>query len=186
MRHRKNTAKLGMKSQHKRATLANLVCSLIKHKRIRTTVPRAKVARRLADQMVTLGKRAAGTEDKALKVYLRRLAAARLNVHGPASGVRFDKEARKRWRKNEDVVRILFEEIAPAFKDRNGGYTRIVRVGNRRGDAAEVAILEWTNSVIAPSSPAPSEEKDKKEEKPAEEKAAKPKKAKKSKDEAKS
>ncbi len=154
MRHRKNTAKLGMKSQHRRATLANLVCSLIKHKRIRTTVARAKVARRLADKVVTLGKE--GT------LAARRLAIARLNVHGP--GVLPDKEARQRWHKNEDIIRILFEEIAPAFKDRNGGYTRVVRVGNRPGDAAEVAILEWTSSVVAPVVVEP-EKKGKKEEK---------------------
>jgi len=154
MRHRKNTAKLGMKSQHRRATLANLVCSLIKHKRIRTTVARAKVARRLADKVVTLGKE--GT------LAARRLAIARLNVHGP--GVLPDKEARQRWHKNEDIIRILFEEIAPAFKDRAGGYTRIIRVGPRPGDAAEMAILEWTSSVIVPAPAAPTEEKGKKEE----------------------
>ena len=140
MRHSKNTAKLGMKSQHKRATLANMVCSLIKHKRITTTLARAKVARRLADQMVTLGKK--GT------LASRRLAAGRLSVRGP--GPDLDKEARQRWRKNNDVIRILFEEIAPAFKDRAGGYTRVVRVGQRSGDAAEMAILEWTGSVAAP------------------------------------
>lgn len=154
MRHRKNTAKLGMKSQHKRATMANMVNSLIKHKRIRTTVARAKVARRLADKMVTLGKQ--GT------LAARRLATARLSARGP--GAQADQEARKLWRKNEDVIRILFEEIAPAFKDRNGGYTRIVRVGNRPGDAAEVAILEWTSSVIAPAV-AETDKKAKKEEK---------------------
>jgi len=151
MRHRKNTAKLGMKSQHKRATMANMVCSLIKHKRIRTTVARAKVARRLADKVVTLGKR--GT------LAARRLAAARLNTRGP--GPDLDKEARQRWHKNEDILRILFDEIAPSFKDRQGGYTRVVRVGTRLGDAAELAILEWTSSVVAPAEP---EKKGKKKE----------------------
>lgn len=140
MRHRKNTIKLGVKSQHKRAMLANLVCSLIKHKRVRTTVARAKAARRLAERMVTLAKQ--GT------LAARRLAAARLNVRGPGPGL--DREARQRWRKNEDVLRILFEEIAPSFQDRQGGYTRLVRVGNRLGDAAEMAILEWTSSIVAP------------------------------------
>jgi large subunit ribosomal protein L17 len=152
MRHSKNTAKLGMKSQHKRATMANMVCSLIKHKRITTTVARAKVARRLADQMVTLGKK--GT------LASRRLAAARLSVRGPGSDL--DKEARTRWRKNNDVIRILFEEIAPAFKDRAGGYTRVVRVGQRSGDAAEMAILEWTGSIVPPVTAPATDEKGKK------------------------
>jgi large subunit ribosomal protein L17 len=143
MRHRKNTAKLGMKSQHKRATLANLVCSLIKYKRITTTVARAKAARRLADKMVTLGK--AGT------LTARRLAASRLSLRGP--GPDMDKEARARWHKSEDILRILFDEIAPSFKDRQGGYTRVVRVGSRRGDAAELAILEWTSTVVGPVEP---------------------------------
>ncbi|MBM3859386.1 MAG: 50S ribosomal protein L17 [Verrucomicrobia bacterium] len=155
MRHRKNTAKLGMKSQHKRATLANLVSSLIKHKRIRTTVARAKVARRLADKMVTLGKQ--GT------LAARRLAIARLSMRGP--GPDLDKEARQRWHKNQDVVRILFEEIAPSFKDRQGGYTRVVRVGNRLGDAAEMAILEWTGTVVGPVEPKKKDKKTKDEKK---------------------
>jgi large subunit ribosomal protein L17 len=142
MRHRKKTAKLGMKSQHKRATLANMVCSLIKHKRIRTTIAKAKVVRSMADKMVTLGKE--GTLSS------RRLATARLSARGPGSQI--DKEARKRWHKDDDVIRILFEEIAPSFKDRNGGYTRVVRIGQRLGDAAEMAILEWTsNIVVAPA-----------------------------------
>jgi len=147
MRHRKNTAKLGLKSQHKRATLANMVCSLIKHKRITTTIAKAKVARSLADKMVTLGKK--GT------LSARRLATGRLSARGP--GHTADKEARKRWHKDNDVIRILFEEIAPAFKDRAGGYTRVIRVGPRPGDAAEMAILEWTSSVIVPALTAPTE-----------------------------
>lgn len=118
MRHRKFTAKLGMKSQHRRATLANLVCSLIKHNRIRTTVPKAKEARRLADQMVTLAKK--GT------LHHRRQALAFLGQ--PA------------------VVSKLFADLAGRHASRQGGYTRIIRVGNRLGDAAEMAILEWTGS----------------------------------------
>lgn len=119
MRHRKFTAKLGMKSQHRRATLANLVCSLIKHNRIRTTVPKAKEARRLADQMVTLAKK--GT------LHHRRQALAFLGQ--PA------------------VVSKLFADLAGRHASRQGGYTRIIRVGNRLGDAAEMAILEWTGSA---------------------------------------
>jgi large subunit ribosomal protein L17 len=118
MRHRKRTAKLGRTSSHRNAMLANLVCSLIKHKRVTTTLAKAKAARSVAEKMVTLGK--SGT------VHDRRLASARLL-------------------QQEDAVKILFNEIAPSQKTRNGGYTRIVKLHKRQGDAAEEAILEWTD-----------------------------------------
>lgn len=117
MRHRKRTAKLGRTSSHRNAMLANLVCSLIKHKRITTTLAKAKAARSVAEKMITLGK--SGT------LHDRRLAAARLH--------------------QEDAVKILFNEIAPSQKTRNGGYTRIIKLHPRQGDASEVAILEWTD-----------------------------------------
>jgi large subunit ribosomal protein L17 len=120
MRHKKRTAKLGMKSQHRRATLANLVCSLIKHNRITTTIARAKVARRFADKMITLAK--GGT------VHDRRQAIAFLH--------------------QKDLVGKLFAELGKQHGDRQGGYTRIIRVGNRVGDAAEMAILEWTGTIV--------------------------------------
>jgi len=134
MRHRKRTAKLGMKSQHRRAMLANMVCSLIEHSRIKTTIAKAKVARRYADKMVTLAKK--GT------LHHRREALAFLR-HKPA-------------------VTKLFAELGKQHGDRNGGYTRIVRVGQRLGDAAEIAILEWTGTVTA----APEPEQGKKAEEP--------------------
>jgi len=118
MRHRKRTAKLGRTSSHRNAMLANLVCSLIKHKRITTTLAKAKAARSVAEKMVTLGK--SGT------LHDRRLASARLL-------------------QQEDAVKILFNEIAPSQKTRNGGYTRIIKLHARQGDAAEEAILEWTD-----------------------------------------
>jgi len=139
MRHLKRTAKLGRTSEHRNAMLANLVCSLIKHKRVTTTLSRARAARSVAEKVVTLGKR--GT------LHARRLAAARLHAHG--STVQLRKDEKKKWRAQEDVVRILFDEIAPAFKERNGGYTRIVRLQQRQGDAAQAAILEWVDTVIA-------------------------------------
>lgn len=120
MRHLKRTAKLGRTGEHRNALLANLVCSLIKHRRITTTVAKAKAARSVAEKMVTLAKH--GT------LHDRRLASARLH-------------------QDEEAVRMLFKEIAPAHKDRNGGYTRIVRLGRRQGDAAEMAILEWVESA---------------------------------------
>ena len=141
MRHLKRTAKLGRTSEHRQALLANLVCSLIKQKRITTTLAKAKAARSVAEKMVTLGK--AGT------LHDRRLAAARLH--------------------QEDAVKILFTEIAPAQKDRRGGYTRIIRLGQRQGDAAQRAILEWVDIDAAPEAPAA--EAPAKEAKPAETKA---------------
>lgn len=120
MRHLKRTAKLGRTGEHRNAMLANLVCSLIKHKRITTSLAKAKAARSVAEKMVTLGKHG--------RLHDRRLAAARLH--------------------QEDAVKILFNEIAPAQKDRRGGYTRIVRLDQRQGDAGQRAILEWVDMPI--------------------------------------
>src|SRR5438093_13713124 len=111
MRHLKRTAKLGRTGEHRNAMLANLVCSLIKHKRVPTTLAKAKPARSVAEKIVTLGKK--GT------IHARRLAAGRLHAHGPT--VQLSKDENKKWRANEDVIRILFEDIAPAFKARAGG-----------------------------------------------------------------
>ena len=127
MRHLKRTAKLGRTGEHRNAMLANLVCSLIKHKRVTTTLAKAKAARSVAEKMVTLGKH--GT------VHDRRLAAARLH--------------------QEDAVKILFNEIAPVQKDRRGGYTRIVKLHQRQGDASQLAILEWVDLPIAAEEAAP-------------------------------
>ena len=120
MRHLKRTAKLGRTGEHRNAMLANMVCSLIKHKRITTSLAKAKAARSVAEKMVTLGK--AGT------IHDRRLAVARLH--------------------QEDAVKILFGEIAPAQKERRGGYTRIIKLGQRQGDAGQRAILEWVDMPV--------------------------------------
>jgi large subunit ribosomal protein L17 len=124
--------------------LANLVCSLIKHKRVTTTLAKAKAARSVAEKIVTLGKRAT--------IQSRRLVSARLHTRGTTE--QLTKDERKKWRQNEDVLRILFEDIAPAFKERNGGYTRIVKMNQRQGDAAQRAILEWVDYTA----PAPAAE----------------------------
>ena len=146
MRHLKRTAKLGRTGEHRNAMLANMVASLFLHKRITTTLAKAKAARSVAEKMVSLGKR--GT------VYARRLATARLRTHGPGNNL--SKVARKEWRQNSDVVRILFEDIAPCYKDRHGGYTRIVQLGQRPGDAAQIAILEWVDfQPVAPAATEP-------------------------------
>lgn len=139
MRHLKRTAKLGRTSEHRKALLANMVCSLIKSKRITTTLSKAKAVKPVAEKILSLGKQ--GT------LHARRLAAARLHQH--SRSLFESKEARLKWRQNEDVLRILFEDIAPLFKERNGGYTRIIRLGQRQGDAAEMAILEWVDQSAA-------------------------------------
>ena len=132
MRHLKRTAKLGRTGTHRNAMLANLVCSLIKHKRVTTTLAKAKAARSVAEKMVTLGKH--GT------LHDRRLAAARLH--------------------QEDAVKILFNEIAPVQKDRRGGYTRIIKLHERQGDASQLAILEWVDAPITEVVPEAKPEKE--------------------------
>lgn len=112
--------------------LANMVASLILQKRIQTTYAKAKAAQSVADKMVTLGKEAT--------VQARRAAASKLRVSG--SGMGLPKVERREWRSKMDVIRVLFDEIAPKFKERNGGYTRVIRLSRRTGDAAESAILE--------------------------------------------
>ena len=173
MRHLKRTAKLGRTSEHRNAMLANLVCSLIKHRRVTTTLAKAKAARPVAEKMVTFGKRNT--------IQARRIVAARLHTRG--STVQLTKDERRKWREQEDVVRILFGEIAPAFKERNGGYTRIIRMGQRQGDAAQRAILEWVDYV--PVAPTPAEAAPAEETKPAETKPAETKQAEKKAAEAK-
>lgn len=117
MRHRKRTIKLGRTSSHRESLLANMVCSLIASKRIKTTLPKARAARSLAEKMITLGKQ--GT------LAARRSAIATI--------------------RNESSVRELFSSIAPSFKDRNGGYTRILKLGKRASDSSEMALLEFVN-----------------------------------------
>jgi len=123
MRHRKKTIKLGRKSSHREAMMANMVCSLIQEKRITTTLPKARAIRPLAEKMVTLGKRG--------DLHARRQAISKL--------------------KSKKSVHELFASIAPAFSDRQGGYTRIMKLGTRPSDASEMAILEWVDVIAAPA-----------------------------------
>lgn len=120
MRHKKKVKKLGRSPSHRKATLSALVCSLIEEKRIKTTITKAKLVRSIAERMVTLGRK--GT------LAARRLAIKNLTREKP--------------------VAKLFTEIAPSFEGRNGGYTRIVKLGRRRSDSSEMVILEWVDMVI--------------------------------------
>ncbi|MEN8255764.1 MAG: 50S ribosomal protein L17, partial [Verrucomicrobiota bacterium] len=129
MRHRKRTVKLGRTSAHRNELLANLVCALIDNKRIKTTLPKARAARSLAEKMVTLGKKGSLAN--------RRQAISTLKQAGS--------------------VKELFDNIAPAFADRAGGYTRIVKLGRRISDSSEMVLLEWVDSIAAPA-PAPAAE----------------------------
>ncbi|NLV88956.1 MAG: 50S ribosomal protein L17 [Tissierellia bacterium] len=106
--------KLGRPTDHRKAMLRNLVTSLLREERIETTVTRAKETKRMADKMITLAKRG--------DLHARRQVLAYIY--------------------DEDVVKKLFDEIGPKYADRNGGYTRVLKVGPRRGDAAEMAIIE--------------------------------------------
>jgi large subunit ribosomal protein L17 len=135
--------------------LANLVCSLIKNDTIKTTLAKAKAARVVAEKMVTLGKK--GT------LHHRRLAVARLRApqrkfFPKAKGVS-GSEQRKNWTDEHDVVRKLFDKIVPKLENRQGGYTRIVKLaGARKGDAAQLAYLTWVFDDTVASTSEKSEE----------------------------
>src|SRR3982750_1584722 len=133
MRHQKKTVKLGRTAEHRKALLANQVCSLIEHQRIKTTLAKAKAVRPLAEKMVTLGKNGS--------LHARRTALATL--------------------RQKDAVKKLFDDIAPRAADRKGGYTRIVKLGARKSDAAPMAFIEWVDVALVAEEPAP-EEKGKK------------------------
>src|SRR5438046_5616169 len=133
MRHQKKTLKLGLTAEHRKALLANQVCSLIEHERIKTTLAKAKAVRPLADKMVTLG--------KAGSLHARRTALAVL--------------------RQKDAVKKLFDSIAPRSAERNGGYTRIIKLGTRKSDSARMAFMEGVDTAEGV------------EEKPAEKKKAK-------------
>jgi large subunit ribosomal protein L17 len=126
MRHRRAGKKLGRDSAHRKALYSNLAGALIEHGRIKTTEAKAKAVKPFAEQMITLGKRG--------DLHARRLAIAEL--------------------RSQDVVHQLFADVAPRFADRPGGYTRIVKLGPRLGDAAEMVYLELVDYQPAGASPA--------------------------------
>ena len=114
MRHGMKARKLGRDSSHRKAMYANLACSLIEHGRIKTTEAKAKAVKPYAEKMITLGRRG--------DLHARRQALAELRT--------------------QEIVHKLFADIAPRMADRPGGYTRIIKIGHRPGDAAEMVYLE--------------------------------------------
>src|SRR5881296_3225179 len=136
MRHQKKTIKLGRTAEHRKALLANQVCSLIEHQRIKTTLAKAKAVRPLAERMVTLGKSGS--------IHARRTALATL--------------------RQKNVVKKLFDDIAPRSAERNGGYTRIVKLGQRRSDSAMMAFIEWVDMAEVIEEKAAEEKKTKRKE----------------------
>lgn len=149
MRHGKKTVQLQRRKSHREAMLKNLCKSLIEHRRIRTTLAKAKAVRPIAEKLVSLGKRAlkpVGTneqERKANVVHLNRQAFAKL--------------------RDRDLVFKLFHEISVASRDRNGGYTRITKLGQRHSDSAPMAFIEWVDAFVAKSeAPEPEAEKSEK------------------------
>ena len=125
MRHTKKTLKLGRKSEHRNLLLANQVCSLIEHSRIRTTLAKAKAVRPFAERMVTLGKRN--------DLHARRLAFSFL--------------------RQKEAVRRLFADVAPRTGSRQGGYVRIIKLGPRTSDSALMAYIEWVDQPIVEEKP---------------------------------
>lgn len=153
MRHRKSGRKLGRNASHRKAMFRNMVTSLIEVEMIETTDAKAKEVRRLVEKLITLGKRnapslvdSAGNDDERRARTAARVAAVR--------------QAAKTVR-NRDVLEKLFGELAERYQERPGGYTRIIKVGRRLGDGAEMSIIELIQDGVeaeAPAAPEPVEE----------------------------
>tara|TARA_B110000495_G_scaffold35214_1_gene28003 strand:+ start:4972 stop:5373 length:402 start_codon:yes stop_codon:yes gene_type:complete len=131
MRHKKKGRKLGRKVGNRRALLMNLACQLIVYKKIKTTDPKAKELRSYIEPLITLAKKNS--------LHSRRLVIKKIP--------------------KKNIVRILFEEIAPVFSDRPGGYTRITKLGYRDNDRAPVSLIEFVDSIEAVTVADPSTEK---------------------------
>jgi large subunit ribosomal protein L17 len=115
MRHRLNSSKLGRSPEHRAATIASIVCALIKQKRVETTLAKAKQASSLAEKMVTFGREGTLAARRRIISVLHR----------------------------EEFVSMLLKDVVPQFNGRNGGYTRILKLGRRKSDSSEMTILEW-------------------------------------------
>lgn len=125
MRHSNRKHKLGVSGPHRSAMMGNLATALIQHGRIETTLPKARALRPFIEKIITLAKKAEKANDAARKLHFRRLAIARVR----------DKKA----------VARLFDELVTEFTERSGGYTRIYKLGQRIGDAAEMALIEFVD-----------------------------------------
>ncbi len=125
MRHKKNSVKLGRSAEARKALLSSLAGSFIEEQRVTTTLQKAKLARIEAERLVTTAKRALASGKPEVMLAAKRKALAVLRKRAP--------------------MQKLFEAIAPQYKDRQGGYTRIVKLGQRGGDGAEMVVLEWVN-----------------------------------------
>ena len=134
MRHKKKGRKLGRKVGNRRALLMNLACQLIVHKKIKTTDPKAKELRSYIEPLITLAKKNS--------LHSRRLVIKKIP--------------------KKNIVRILFEEIAPIFSDRPGGYTRITKLGYRDNDRAPVSVIEFVESIKTVAVEKPAAEKSEK------------------------
>ena len=121
MRHRNSNRKLNRTHEHRKAMFANMVCSLIEHEQIQTTLPKAKELKKIVDKYITLGKKGS--------LHSRRQAISRL-------------------KQNSAVIK-LFETLAPRYKERNGGYTRVLKAGFRYGDAAPLAVIEFVDRDVS-------------------------------------
>ena len=121
MRHGNSNRKLNRTHEHRKAMFANMVCSLIEHEQIQTTLPKAKELKKIVDKYITLGKKGS--------IHSRRQAISRL-------------------KQNAAVIK-LFETLAPRYKERNGGYTRVLKAGFRYGDAAPLAVIEFVDRDVS-------------------------------------
>ncbi|MEE9454266.1 MAG: 50S ribosomal protein L17 [Paracoccaceae bacterium] len=120
MRHGNGYRKLNRTHEHRKAMFANMVCSLIEHEQIKTTLPKAKELKRIIDKMITLGKKG--------DLHSRRIAQSRM--------------------RQEDAVKKLFDVIGPRYKERSGGYARVLKAGFRYGDMAPMAIIELVDRDV--------------------------------------
>ena len=126
MRHNKRKHKLGVSGPHRSAMMGNLMTALITHGRIETTISKARALRPVIEKIITLAKKAEKANDAARKLHYRRLAIARV--------------------RDKNAVAKLFDELVSEFTDRNGGYTRIYKLGQRIGDAAEMGLIEFVDA----------------------------------------
>ena len=120
MRHGNGYRKLNRTHEHRKAMFANMVCSIIEHEQIKTTVPKAKELKRIVDKIITLGKKG--------DLHSRRIAGSRIH--------------------QDAAVRKLFDVLGPRYKDRKGGYSRVLKAGYRYGDMAPMAIIEFVDRDI--------------------------------------